>query len=173
MSEVQSKSPPDLSFAPRQPEFDLAAALGRDWCGGSAFRTAWFNALSMLFPLGEKFFIDSVRAFRDQIDDPVLVEQITAFQGQEAVHRRQHQRYNEILCRARGYDHDAIEKIVAAARKHGRALAVLSNAEVAPLRLKQGFQMVSVSTDSNALVAGSAASLAAVRERVAGGGVRC
>lgn len=62
---------------------------------------------------------------------------------------------------------DAIEKIVAAARKHGRALAVLSNAEVAPLRLKQGFQMVSVSTDSNALVAGSAASLAAVRGRVA------
>ena len=62
---------------------------------------------------------------------------------------------------------DAIDKIVAAARKHGRALAVLSNAEVAPLRLKQGFQMVSVSTDSNALVAGSAASLAAVRERVA------
>ena len=62
---------------------------------------------------------------------------------------------------------DAIDKIVAAARKHGRALSVLSNAEVAPLRLKQGFQMVSVSTDSNALVAGSAASLAAVRERVA------
>jgi len=62
---------------------------------------------------------------------------------------------------------DAIDKIVAAARKHGRALAVLSNAEVAPLRLKQGFQMVSVSTDSNALVASSAASLAAVRERVA------
>ena len=64
-------------------------------------------------------------------------------------------------------DSAAIDKIVAAARKHGRALAVLSNAEVAPLRLKQGFQMVSVSTDSNALVAGSAASLAAVRERVA------
>lgn len=113
MSETQSKSPAGHSFAPRRPELDLDAALAGDWCGGSVFRTAWFNALSMLFPLGEKFFIDSVRAFRDQVDDPTLLEQITAFQGQEAVHRRQHQRYNETLCAARGYDIEAIETPIA------------------------------------------------------------
>ena len=76
---------------------------------GSAFRTAWFNAMSMLFPLGEKFFIDSVRAYKDQIDDPQLLLEIVAFQGQEAIHRQQHQHYNELLCKLRGYDLDAIE----------------------------------------------------------------
>lgn len=95
---------------PRKPEFDLAAALATDWHSGSAFRTAWFNALSMLFPLGEKFFIDSVKAFRDQIDDPRLLDEVTAFQAQEAIHRRQHQSYNELLCDLRGYDLQEIER---------------------------------------------------------------
>jgi predicted metal-dependent hydrolase len=109
MTVHQSNSPHDLQFGPRRPSFDLAASLARDWHGGSAFRTAWFNALSMLFPLGEKFFIDSVMAFRDQIDDPRLLEEIRAFQGQEAIHRLQHQKYNELLCELRGYDLEQIE----------------------------------------------------------------
>ncbi len=109
MTVLLSKSPDDLHFAPRRPRFELSSALSRDWCGGRAFRTAWFNALSMLFPLGEKFFIDSVIAFRDQIGDPRLLQQIDAFQAQEAVHRRQHQRYNELLCDLRGYDLESIE----------------------------------------------------------------
>ena len=36
--------------------------------------------------------------------DPKLLEELTSFQGQEATHRLQHQRYNEILCEQRGYD---------------------------------------------------------------------
>ena len=40
---------------------DLDTPLPRHWCGGDAFRTAWFNALSMSFPVGEQFFIDAVR----------------------------------------------------------------------------------------------------------------
>lgn len=110
MTVQQSHSPKDLTFSPRRPSFDLHDALAGDWHGGSAFRTAWFNALSMLFPLGEKFFIDSVRAFCDQVDDPRLLEQVAAFQGQEAVHRRQHREYNILLCQLRGYDFEAIEE---------------------------------------------------------------
>ena len=72
--------------------------------------TAWFNAMSMLFPLGEKFFIDSVRYFADEIEDPKLLEEIASFQAQEATHRRQHQRYNELLCEIRGYDLVRIER---------------------------------------------------------------
>ncbi|MFQ6004156.1 MAG: metal-dependent hydrolase [Woeseia sp.] len=108
MTVKQSKSP--VSFAPRRPSFELAEALAVDWHGGNAFRTAFFNAMSMLFPLGEKFFIDSVRHFRDRIDDPKLLEEITAFQGQEATHRLQHQKYNELLCGRRGYDLDRCER---------------------------------------------------------------
>jgi uncharacterized protein len=40
---------------------DLQTPLPRHWCGGDAFRTALFNALSMSFPVGEQFFIDSIR----------------------------------------------------------------------------------------------------------------
>jgi len=109
MTQIQSKSPDGLEFSPRHPGFEIEAALATDWHGGSAFRTAWFNAMSMLFPLGEKFFIDSVRNFRDRIDDPKLLKEINAFQGQEAIHRQQHQRYNELLCELRGYDLEVIE----------------------------------------------------------------
>jgi predicted metal-dependent hydrolase len=110
MTSKQSNSPDALEFGPRRPSFDLASALASDWHGGSAFRTAYFNAMSMLFPLGEKFFIDSVCHFRKQIDDPKLLQEITAFQGQEATHRRQHQKYNELLCEQRGYDLDRFER---------------------------------------------------------------
>ena len=106
----QSFSPEQLEFGPRRKLFDIEAALATDWHGGSAFKTAWFNAMSMLFPLGEKFFIDSVRHFAVKIEDPKLLEEISAFQAQEATHRRQHQRYNEMVCELRGYDLDRIER---------------------------------------------------------------
>jgi 4-hydroxy-2-oxoheptanedioate aldolase len=44
------------------------------------------------------------------------------------------------------------------------AAAVLSNARVAPLRIEQGFQMISVTMDTVALGSASKASLAAVRQ---------
>lgn len=100
----QSHSPDDLEFGPRRKSFDIESALARDWYGGSAFKTAWFNAMSLLFPLGEKFFIDSVAHFEDQVDDPRLLAEIAGFRAQEATHRVQHQRYNEMLCNLRGYD---------------------------------------------------------------------
>ncbi|RAV77200.1 aldolase/citrate lyase family protein, partial [Aerococcus loyolae] len=59
----------------------------------------------------------------------------------------------------------AIKTIVAACQRHGKAVAVLSNAIVAPLRVAQGFQMVSVTTDIAALSSASLASLTAVKEK--------
>ena len=41
---------------------DMEAPIARHWCRGEAFATAWLNALSLSFPVGEQFFIDSVRA---------------------------------------------------------------------------------------------------------------
>jgi len=105
----QSQSPADLEFAARLRSFDIENALRGDWHGGSAFKTAWFNALSLLFPLGEKFFIDSVVHYRDEVHDPRLTAEIAAFRAQEATHRVQHQRYNELLCKLRGYDLDEFE----------------------------------------------------------------
>ncbi|MEK9720496.1 MAG: metal-dependent hydrolase, partial [Quisquiliibacterium sp.] len=55
------------------------------------------NALSLLFPSGEKFFIDAVRAYRERIEDPQLASQVRAFIGQEGWHRSVHADYNAWL----------------------------------------------------------------------------
>ena len=107
---TQSLSPDDLDFSPRRKSFELEEVLASDWHGGGAYRTAWFNAMSLLFPLGEKFFIDSVCHFLDEIEDPKLRQEIASFRAQEATHRLQHQKYNELLCKLRDYDLDRFEK---------------------------------------------------------------
>lgn len=58
---------------------------------------------------------------------------------------------------------EAIARVSAAARNAGVATAVLSNARIAPLRISQGFQMISVTTDIAALTAATRADLDAVR----------
>jgi hypothetical protein len=79
---------------------DMEAPIPRHWCDGDPFRTALFNALSMSFPLGEQFFIDSVRNGFKELS-PELQERFRAevqgFVGQEATHRRLHSLYNAHL----------------------------------------------------------------------------
>ena len=79
---------------------DMEQPIPRHWCGGDAFRTALFNALSMSFPVGEQFFIDSVRDGLQALP-PELQEKFRAeaqgFIGQEATHRRLHTLYNAHL----------------------------------------------------------------------------
>jgi predicted metal-dependent hydrolase len=100
----QASTPAGVQIKPRNRSHDIAAALEGEWLDNNAFLTAVFNGMSISFPAGEKFFIDSVRHYRDQVTDPVLQEHIKGFCGQEGFHRREHQRYNEALCNARGYD---------------------------------------------------------------------
>ena len=79
---------------------DLDTPLPRHWCGGDAFRTAWFNALSMSFPFGEQFFIDSVRlglAALPEDQRAPFEPAVKAFIGQEATHRRIHALFNAHL----------------------------------------------------------------------------
>lgn len=103
VSNGPSNTPHGVTIKPRHPEFDLETALATNWHSNDPFKTAFFNALSLTFPVGEKYFIDSVRAFQKQIDDPKLSQEIRGFIGQEAIHRREHARYNEIMCSARQY----------------------------------------------------------------------
>jgi uncharacterized protein len=79
---------------------DMEAPIARHWCDGDAFRTALFNALSMSFPVGEQFFIDSVRnGFRALPADKQeqFRAEMQGFVGQEATHRRLHSIYNAQL----------------------------------------------------------------------------
>ena len=106
-----SKTPADINFAARNRSFDLRQALGRDWHGGRAFQTAFFNALSFSFPSGEKFFVDSVKHYLPRIDDARLKRDASVFVQQEYTHRREHQRYNELLAEARGLNLEKIEAL--------------------------------------------------------------
>jgi predicted metal-dependent hydrolase len=105
----QSNTPDDVAIKPRNREHQIAESLGRDWFDNHPFKTAWFNAMSITFPLGEKFFIDSVRTYADRVEDPKLLEEIQGFCGQEGFHRREHDRYNRELCKRRGYDLEYME----------------------------------------------------------------
>ena len=63
--------------------------------GGEPVLSHFVYVLSLLFPEGELFFMDSVRNFRDQITDPVLKKQVRGFLGQEALHTKEHVLYNK------------------------------------------------------------------------------
>jgi predicted metal-dependent hydrolase len=76
---------------------DLEQPFARHWCGGDAFRTALFNALSMSFPVGEQFFIDSVRNGHKTLPEDQQAKfkaEVQGFIGQEATHRRIHSLFN-------------------------------------------------------------------------------
>jgi predicted metal-dependent hydrolase len=107
---TQATTPADVQIKPRNRSHDIAEALQGEWLDDNAFLTAVFNGMSITFPAGEKFFIDSVRHFAGDVTDPVLKDHIKGFCGQEGFHRREHQRYNEALCDARGYDLEKLEK---------------------------------------------------------------
>lgn len=84
---------------------DLETPFERHWCGGDAFRSAFFNALSMSFPLGEQFFIDSVRAGVETLPEAQrerYMPVVRGFVGQEATHRRIHALFNGHLAK-QGY----------------------------------------------------------------------
>lgn len=97
MSKKKSVTVPILPMR-RDVRFHLPAERISDWhdAAGPVF-TAFLNTFSIVLPVGERFFIDSVRAYRDQITDPALKKAITAFIGQEAMHGREHEDYNTAL----------------------------------------------------------------------------
>ncbi len=81
----------------RDLKFKLPAEKINDWHAAGPHMSHFLNSLSMLFPVGERFFMDSVRNYRDQITDPELKDAVTAFIGQEAMHGREHEEYNAAL----------------------------------------------------------------------------
>ncbi|MCU4323600.1 MULTISPECIES: metal-dependent hydrolase [Acinetobacter] len=71
--------------------------IPRFWFGGDPFLTRMFDALSLTFPDGERYFIQSVRLFRDKITDPDLQKRVADFIRQEAQHGIAHEKMNQIM----------------------------------------------------------------------------
>lgn len=90
------------SITPRVPNIRFEQGFPARWNGGDAAASHVFNALSWLFPAGERFFIDVVRAVVGELPRPVdaaLSQDLQAFVVQEAIHSRQHQLYNDSMHR--------------------------------------------------------------------------
>ena len=60
---AQAITPVDLTITPRDRRFGRGMRTEHHWMGGDPVATAFYNALSSIFPKGEAFFVDSVRAF--------------------------------------------------------------------------------------------------------------
>lgn len=104
---ANAKTPADLTINPRDRRFGRGQKQDRLWLGGGVVGTAFYNALSVTFPKGEAFFIESVKAFREGVDEK-LAREIKAFTIQEVVHSREHVAFNKRVL-DHGYDISRLE----------------------------------------------------------------
>jgi predicted metal-dependent hydrolase len=111
----------------RNLRFETGAAVPRHWHGGRRSVTAFFDNLSVFFPVGERFFMKSVRAHERFVHDDALLAAVRLFCGQEGIHGREHERYNEMLA-AQGYPVEAMEARVRSLLRFVK--------RVAPMRLQ-------------------------------------
>ena len=105
-------TPTDLTITPRDRRFGRGDATPRWWHGGNPYASALYNALSATFPLGEAFFVESVRNHRDGADARLAAD-IRNFTTQEVVHSREHLAFNRRAADA-GYDLSGLEARVQA-----------------------------------------------------------
>lgn len=99
----------------RKTKFDFSKVPAH-WNGGDPFITRFLDALSINFPEGERFFMESVRAFETQVNDPALRENVKLFSRQEAQHGAAHTAYNRALA-AQGIKVERIERGIGAQKR--------------------------------------------------------
>lgn len=90
------------TIVPRDARFGRGLKQERWWLNNDPIATAFYNAMSVTFPRGEAFFVDSVRAFRDGAPEQ-LTREINAFIKQEVNHTREHIAFNNRAVDS-GYD---------------------------------------------------------------------
>ena len=96
-----------IKIQPRKTAFDVSD-VPVFWNDGDPVLTRFFDALSVHFPDGERFFIQSVRNYEDRVTDPGLKADVRAFFRQEAQHGIVHDKYNAVMA-AQGVN---VEKII-------------------------------------------------------------
>ncbi|MBW8783774.1 MAG: metal-dependent hydrolase [Novosphingobium sp.] len=107
----KARSPADLTITVRDRRFGRGRKAQRWWLNGDPVASAWHTALSATFPRGEAFFIEAVKAHRNDAP-PRLAEEIRAFIAQEVNHSREHVAFNRAAGEA-GYDLTRIDARVA------------------------------------------------------------
>lgn len=107
---AKATTPADLTITPRDLRFGRGSDIRRWWLNDDPIATAFYNALSVTFPKGEGFFVDSVRNFREGTS-PRLHAEIQAFIKQEVIHTREHVAFNRHVT-DQGYDTAPLERDV-------------------------------------------------------------
>jgi len=97
----------------RNLRFDLDdQGIPQYWHGGRRSISIFLDNLSIFFPAGERFFVKAVRAHQTFVKDERLMQEVQAFCGQEGIHAREHEHYNERV--RRFYPTEAMERRVQA-----------------------------------------------------------
>ena len=111
-----------VNIPPRRMDFEFdPATLPRYYYGNDPFCSTFMTAFSSLLPEGERFFVEAVRHYRDQITDPILKAQISGFIGQEAMHSKEHEAFNAAAT-AQGYPVDQLDKAVGGLLRLGQKI---------------------------------------------------
>jgi len=98
------------NIPPRRPGFAFRTDTTRRYIfDNSPFMSTLIASLSALFPEGERFFVESVRPYRQGIRDPLLRAQVAGFIGQESIHGKEHDALNAIF-RAHGFPVHTIDR---------------------------------------------------------------
>lgn len=110
---ARSDSFPDgIAMQPREYDFDDLEAIPQYWNLDNAVLTHFENAFSIMIPPGERFFIDSVKAYEGRVTDEEGRALVRAFVQQETLHGEAHDRYNA-SCERFGIDIKAQEAYAA------------------------------------------------------------
>ena len=76
-------------------DFTSDAAIA--WTNENSDYNASLNAMSFTLPVGENYFMRSVKFYLDKVADPELKDRTRRFIYQEAVHAKEHNRANKLL----------------------------------------------------------------------------
>jgi hypothetical protein len=77
--------------------FELSRGYRPNWARGDELKTGFLNAVSCILPMGEDFFLRTMRNYRDRITDPDLAADARHFCGQEGHHAHEHRKFNQLL----------------------------------------------------------------------------
>lgn len=92
----------------RRVNFTFDKETPRFYYKNNPFSTHFINTLHILFPTGERFFVNATLKHQKAIKDEKLKKQVRNFCGQEGIHSAMHERFWKIL-RSGGYDFQGYE----------------------------------------------------------------
>jgi len=81
----------------RRVNFQFSKENPRFYYKNNPISTHFINVLHIVFPTGERFFVNSVLKHQKEISEDKLKKQVRNFCGQEGIHAREHQRFWDVM----------------------------------------------------------------------------